>query len=102
MAYLMKDFECTVCDNVFEALVDKETTFEPCPECQAPAERIMSAPALATYNIMDAETRKEKLLKRSHEHSKKEFQKNHEKYEKYGYIGERRPWNLRSKKPKSE
>jgi len=40
----MYDFECTQCGNAFETITPSDAPPPPCPECQAPSERLISAP----------------------------------------------------------
>jgi putative FmdB family regulatory protein len=37
------DFHCTDCDRIFEEFTDSAMTHIPCPQCSAPARRILSA-----------------------------------------------------------
>jgi len=92
------DFCCDDCVLTFDALVDKEATEEPCPDCGKPAYKIMSAPSIITGN--DPESRKQKLLKRSQEHTRSEHKKNPEKLAAQlgGTPKAQSPWNIRSSK----
>lgn len=42
-APILRDFECESC-GFFEAVVDRDADFEPCPECAAPAPYRLSPP----------------------------------------------------------
>ncbi len=78
MGYLIKDFLCEKCNEVFEEMVEPTVKLATCPICTEPAEQIMSSPMIGTMN--DSAKRLESLKKRSKEHSKREVAKEPEKF----------------------
>jgi putative FmdB family regulatory protein len=49
----MYDFECTKCGHTFETVTPSSAAPPPCPECNEPTERLMSAPLVGKTTKMD-------------------------------------------------
>lgn len=97
MSLRVYDFYCPICEEKFDAIVDKNTVKEVCPDCGEDSEKVFSAPRVGKYN--DPTVRREALIKRSHEHSVKEARKNAEQLAKKmgGKPKSQSPWNIRNK-----
>jgi len=72
-------FICTHCDKEFDDLIEVEqggcvtqATTE-CPTCSKKVHNVFAAPGLDTFSLMDADARKEAMLKRSENHTKKKL-----------------------------
>lgn len=87
MAWIIKDFECLNCNNIFEGMIESGTKVTDCPECGSVAETILTASKLATFSMADAEGKKKILLERSNVHTKHQVNKEPEKYGLYGDKG---------------
>ena len=76
MGWICRDFMCE-CGNVFDDIIDtKEVQEAPCSECGVINTPVISAPAIATFSLMDKAAKKEHLLKRSSKHTKKYVKQN--------------------------
>jgi len=58
----MYDFECTKCGHTFEMVTAYSAAPPPCPECNEPTERLMSAPLVGKTTKRDALSPKAKKL----------------------------------------
>lgn len=74
MSWILRDYVCPTCSTEWEDLVDKDAQDDQeCPSCGTKASRMLSAPAIATYSLMDKETQAKHLRKRSREHTMKKL-----------------------------
>jgi len=73
---LLFDFECPNCGLVFEELVHKDNLVEPCPECNAEASRMVSAPRIkldgCSGDFPGAALKWEKIRRHNHTKSKED------------------------------
>jgi len=85
MSWIMRDFECT-CSEQWEDLVDnREAQESPCPSCGNITTYVpISATPIMAYSMMDADTKRRTMLKRSADHTLKEIKR---EPEKHGDIG---------------
>jgi putative FmdB family regulatory protein len=58
----MYDFECTQCGHAFETITPSSAPPPPCPECQAPTDRLMGAPMLGQGKAGDMSPKAKKYL----------------------------------------
>lgn len=86
MGWIVKDFECSGCGNVYEDLVSTSTEEVPsCPQCEGvDVSPVLSCPNIASFSIMEPAERAKSLKKRSAEHSLKQLAKEPEKFGKAG------------------
>lgn len=77
MGWILRDFECQSCGEVFEALTwTNMEEDEPCPVCTAAsAKPLISAPKPASYSLMSKDDQAKCLRKRSRQHTLKELKK---------------------------
>lgn len=75
MSWKVFDFECVACGYIFEETVNNDPEEIPCASCNEPAVRLMGAPLLGQMN--DPAKRKETLMKRSTDHTRKERKAGH-------------------------
>ena len=46
MKFILFDFRCEVCSNIFESMVKPDVFSAACPECGGESQRLISAPRL--------------------------------------------------------
>ena len=82
MAWVTHDFECKKCTHIFEELyVRADRKKVKCPECGSRSLRqVLSAPALASFSMMDATQKREHLKKRSADHTQKQIDSEPERF----------------------
>lgn len=96
MAWVVNDFECQDCGHVFEELYRPQDIII-CNKCTSEkVNKIVSTPKLAAFSMSTPEQKKEKLLKRSLEHTNKELSR---EPEKFGAAGKERAKQIRKDKP---
>ena len=88
MGYKVFDFECLNenCNNLFEDMVEGDSKVSSCPLCGSVAESVLTAAKLGTFAMADQETKKKILLERSNKHTKKEVNK---EPERFGLVGDK-------------
>ena len=89
MAWIVKDFKCNDCGNVWEELYKREEEgMVLCPSCFSSDTKVdgISSPALGLYSIADKEGKAAILRKRSADHTKKDVVKNADKFGAAGYA----------------
>jgi predicted ATP-dependent serine protease len=96
------DFYCELCDEKFDAIVDKNTVKHVCEACGNDASKVFSACRVGKYNTPEATSAA--LQKRSHEHSVKQARKNAEQLaSKLGGVAKpQAKWNIRSTKKENK
>lgn len=85
MSWVLHDFECCKCTVVWEDLVDSHADHtSECPKCGELCPKIFSAANIAGFSLMDADSKRQALMKRSYNHTAKEVSKNPEKWGEAG------------------
>lgn len=82
MVWRTDDFECLDCGHIFEELYKREDQDEiTCAECDSThVEKLLTAPGLATFSLMDGDGRRQHLLERSAKHTQKLIDQEPEKF----------------------
>ena len=75
MGWILRDYECTECPNIYEQLVDRENQNSVCPACYAINAPVLSPVASANYSMMSKDEQAKCLRKRSREHTIKQIKK---------------------------
>lgn len=97
MSWVVYDFECEECGNIWNDLVKRDNIESECPECKhVTANKLFPTPALATMAMKTPEERSAVMAKRSAEHTQKELRKEPERYGPEG-IKRARKGEIRSK-----
>jgi len=85
MAWKAHDYECLNCNNNFDDITDNSDGTTDCPKCKTTCKPIpISSVNFSGLSVSTKEEYREKMLKRSADHTLKEIKKEPEKHGELG------------------